>query len=93
MPQTPTITPDLPDQLRAARRGAGLSQAALAELADVSLGSIERWERGLLPKRRSRVLEIVWEALERHRHDGGRPQQPPPVATAGRIGADRRDGP
>jgi predicted transcriptional regulator len=89
MAPTPTVTPDLPDQLRAARRDAGLSQAALAELADVSVGSIERWERGLLPKRRSRVLGIVWEALEQRLNDGGRPQQAPPVTT-GRNEADRR---
>lgn len=75
MAPVPTLSADLPDQLRSARREAGLSQAALAELADVSVGSIERWERGLLPKRRSRVLGLVWEALERRLNDNGAPQQ------------------
>lgn len=37
------------DELRAARRRLGVTQAGLARMLDVSKSIIEKWERGLYP--------------------------------------------
>jgi transcriptional regulator with XRE-family HTH domain len=63
---TPTAEqtrPNLADELRDARRAAGLTQAELAERAGVSVTSISRIEQGYAPRRRSLVERIVRDTV------------------------------
>lgn len=55
--------PDIPTEIREARRRLGLTQLELAEVSGVSLPSVFRLEQGRLPKRRSRTLRAIRNAI------------------------------
>lgn len=63
-----------PDQLRARRRGLGLTQAQLAERLGISANTIARWERGEKVPATPRMLHYALTALE-HAH-GALPAPP-----------------
>lgn len=50
-------------ELAATRHNLGLSQSQLAELLDVPVNTLARWERGEVVIRHSRILALALQAL------------------------------
>src|SRR5262245_31500714 len=53
------------DELRARRRGLGVSQAALAAVLDVSANTVARWERGEVSPRDAGRIRRTLDELRR----------------------------
>ena len=73
-----TASPTIADEIRDARRAAGLSQHQLADLSGVSASSIQSWEQGVRVPSNSYALRLVRGVLA-GLNDEGRPRQGAPV--------------
>jgi transcriptional regulator with XRE-family HTH domain len=51
--------PDLAGWIRAARRGAGLSQAQLAARFDLAQSSVSQWEKGVTQPTTTHLLRLL----------------------------------